>query len=42
MHVYKYLVGMEIKNMESDSSDWCPAMGQEAIGRNRNTEGVPL
>lgn len=34
IHVYKHLVGVEVKNMEADSSEWCPMTGQEATGRN--------
>ncbi|KAJ7409665.1 hypothetical protein BTVI_55912 [Pitangus sulphuratus] len=34
LYMYKYLVGVEVQNMEADSSEWCPMAGQEATGRN--------
>ena len=40
IHMYKHLVGVEVKNIEADSSECCPMTGQEAMGRNLNSEGV--
>lgn len=42
MHVYKYLVGLEVKNVNTDSSESCLMTGQEATSRNRNSEGIHL
>ncbi|PKU46609.1 hypothetical protein llap_3100 [Limosa lapponica baueri] len=33
-HLIPYLVGVEVKNMDADSSEWHPMTGQEAMYRN--------
>lgn len=40
--VCKYLVGVEVKNVDTDSSEWCPMTEREATSRNWNSEDIYL